>query len=267
LISFVILTHGKPLWFEKCLTSCLDQDYGSFEVIVVSDTPDSGGEIEEIIARQNDRGIRLVSVNPCGTGAARNIGVSAAWGDIIAFLDDDCVLPDSRWLSTMASKFDSSVDIVYALGKFHPWDPMIIRYGILCNPYFEGQGVGTAHTLIRRDRIIEAGGFILGDSEDLDLTSKIPGIKVFVPGCEVYHYHATTIRAYLRKQWRNISATQRNGGHGAQAPLKQLLKFRSGKFFGALLGKADPSWVLWPLIDGCSVIFILAAKVKTVLTE
>ncbi|MDI3253555.1 MAG: glycosyltransferase family 2 protein [Bacillota bacterium] len=88
LVSAVIPTRGRPQWIVRAVSSALAQSYAPVEVIVVIDGPD---EITECAVREiSAPRLRTISLRENVGGAeARNIGVRAASGEWIAFLDDD----------------------------------------------------------------------------------------------------------------------------------------------------------------------------------
>jgi len=111
MISVVIPTHNHREFLARCLGALLSQDFepSSYEVIVSDDgssdkTPQL---VSEFASRFEARGTRLVVVRNehKGASAARNAGIRAATGEIVAFTDDDC-LPDRRWLATISQHFD-----------------------------------------------------------------------------------------------------------------------------------------------------------------
>ncbi|HEX3470599.1 MAG TPA: glycosyltransferase family 2 protein, partial [Silvibacterium sp.] len=88
LVSAVIPTRNRPELVMKAVLSALRQSYTRMEVIVVIDGEDRA--TEERLAVIEDGRLRVISlaVN-MGGSAARNVGVRAANGEWIAFLDDD----------------------------------------------------------------------------------------------------------------------------------------------------------------------------------
>lgn len=87
-VSVVIVTFGR----EECVLSTLDsllaQHYPSFDITVVDQNEQP---VESIRKRAKALGGRLgiLHLRPPGVVAARNIGVRAASGDIVLFVDDD----------------------------------------------------------------------------------------------------------------------------------------------------------------------------------
>lgn len=83
-------------WLEESLTSVLDQSLRDLEVVVVDDgSTDGTGVIADRLAAQ-DRRVRVVHQANAGLGAARNVGVAHATGELLAFADsDDLVVPDA----------------------------------------------------------------------------------------------------------------------------------------------------------------------------
>jgi len=99
-ISVVIPTWRESRVLKRCLSSLLAQDYpqDKFEVILVG---------KENL-RVNNKRIKFVKIGKNVNHAqARNIGVAKAQGKIIAFCDDDCVLPQN-WLSTATPYFSQN---------------------------------------------------------------------------------------------------------------------------------------------------------------
>jgi glycosyltransferase involved in cell wall biosynthesis len=90
-VSVVIPTCNRAWCLGEALDSVLAQDFRDFELIVVDDGSTDG--TAGLLAGYGDR-IRVVSQENRGVSAARNAGIAAARGGLIAFLDsDDLWLP------------------------------------------------------------------------------------------------------------------------------------------------------------------------------
>lgn len=88
LVSVVIPTRGRPQLVARAVESALRQTYASLEVIVVVDgaDPETARELQVIC----DARLRVIALEEnAGGSEARNVGVRAARGEWIAFLDDD----------------------------------------------------------------------------------------------------------------------------------------------------------------------------------
>ena len=94
LVSVIIPTCRRPKLCMRALEGVLAQTHGDFEVIVVVDGPNA--ETLELLKAQTDKRVKVIH-NEISRGGpeARNIGVAAASGAWIAFLDDD-----DEWLPT-----------------------------------------------------------------------------------------------------------------------------------------------------------------------
>ncbi|MFZ1988674.1 MAG: glycosyltransferase family 2 protein, partial [Alphaproteobacteria bacterium] len=87
-VSVVIPVYNRANLICRAVESVLRQTYSPYEVIVVDDaSSDKSAAIAEAIRDPRVQVIRN-EVNR-GGGAARNIGIDAALGDYIAFLDSD----------------------------------------------------------------------------------------------------------------------------------------------------------------------------------
>jgi O-antigen biosynthesis protein len=106
--SVIICTRDRAERLESCLAAVLRQDYPDFEVIVVDNVPVSDA-VAGLVARRNAAGTggvplrRIVEHRP-GLSWARNTGLHAASGQIVAYLDDD-EHPDQYWLAELARGF------------------------------------------------------------------------------------------------------------------------------------------------------------------
>lgn len=113
-VSIVIPTYNRADALPATLDGLLLQTHPNFEVVVVvgpcTDTT------RKVLARYPTA--RLVDCPEARVGIARNIGVEAATGDIIVFLDDDAV-PRSGWLERLVAAYDDPG--VGAAGGF-VWD-------------------------------------------------------------------------------------------------------------------------------------------------
>ena len=105
-VSVVIPTYNRADFLREAIASVLQQDYPDVELIVVDD-----GSCDGTAAVVSGFGpaVQYLWQENRGVSAARNRGVAASTGDLIAFLDsDDLWLP--RKISAQVAYFEAHVD-------------------------------------------------------------------------------------------------------------------------------------------------------------
>ncbi len=95
-ISVVVCSYNGERIIRDCMEGLARLDYPDFEVIVVNDG--SRDRTPQIAA---EYGVRLISTENRGLSNARNTGMEAATGSIVAYTDDDA-RPDPHWLRYIA---------------------------------------------------------------------------------------------------------------------------------------------------------------------
>jgi GT2 family glycosyltransferase len=119
-ISVVVCTRDRPDQLQDCLRLLGEQEYPRFEVVVVDNASRSGRVTELVNAQRAGSAVfRCVDEPRPGLSWARNTGIAAASGDIIAFLDDD-EEPDRHWLAGLATGFARAADIGCVSGMVLP---------------------------------------------------------------------------------------------------------------------------------------------------
>lgn len=95
LLSVIVPVYNAEKYVEECIGSILAQTYRNLELILVDDgSKDTSGEICRHWA-QKDARVKYVYQENAGVGAARNLGLSNASGEWIAFVDaDDYIEPN-----------------------------------------------------------------------------------------------------------------------------------------------------------------------------
>src|SRR5438034_6118354 len=101
-ISVVVCSHNGARTIRDCCEGLLKLDYPNYEVIVVDD-----GSTDRTAALASRYGFRVISTENRGLSNARNTGMEAATGEIVAYIDDDAY-PDPHWLTYLAATFLST---------------------------------------------------------------------------------------------------------------------------------------------------------------
>ncbi|HYC60599.1 MAG TPA: glycosyltransferase family A protein [Thermoanaerobaculia bacterium] len=93
--SVIMPVYNRAAVVGRSINSCVQQDFESFELVVVDDGSSDG--TVDAIRSFKDRRIRLIAhERNRGRGPARNTGMAAARGEWLVFLDsDDELLPDA----------------------------------------------------------------------------------------------------------------------------------------------------------------------------
>jgi glycosyltransferase involved in cell wall biosynthesis len=117
LVSVIITGKNEKDTIERCITSVLNQSYPKFEAIYI-DSFSTDGTFE--IAKKLQKSLKdnthckrylSISIEANSPGCGRNCGVGLAQGEIIAFVDADCV-PESGWLENLIKHFSGNIRIV-----------------------------------------------------------------------------------------------------------------------------------------------------------
>lgn len=100
--SVVICSDGRLPSLKATLQGVGGLDYRNFELcLVIGPTPDGSSEFAQSLAAE----IKLGYCPARNLSQARNIGVSMAAGEIVAFLDDDAI-PEPEWLADLDRAYD-----------------------------------------------------------------------------------------------------------------------------------------------------------------
>jgi glycosyltransferase involved in cell wall biosynthesis len=99
--SVVIPTYNRKATLRQTLAALSAQGYSDYELIVIDDGSTDG--TRAMVAAEFPAAC-YKHQNNHGPAAARNVGIKAARGDIVAFTDDDCVAP-TDWLARLADGY------------------------------------------------------------------------------------------------------------------------------------------------------------------
>lgn len=96
LLSVIVPVYKVEQYLSECVDSLLKQTYKNIEIILVDDgSPDRSGEMADEYASRFPDQIRVIHKPNGGASSARNVGLDAADGEFIGFVDsDDMVLPE-----------------------------------------------------------------------------------------------------------------------------------------------------------------------------
>jgi glycosyltransferase involved in cell wall biosynthesis len=186
-VSVCIPTRNRGASVASTLDSLRRLDHDSFQVIVVDQSTDGlSREVYSDLVGDDPRFTRLDS-DSVGASAARNLAVERAIGSIIAFTDDDCVVPPD-WLSEIERILAAHPDVMLLCGALVAGDydhaagamPTFIpeRLRVFRSPWikYRARGIG-ANLAVRSEALRHVGRFdellgpggCIGGCEDGDL--------------------------------------------------------------------------------------------------
>ncbi len=228
-VSVIICARNEEENLKKNLNRILNQNYRSYEVIVVDD--DSSDSTSNILLEFNINCpiLRIVELKnkPKGTGKkfALAKGIESAKHELLLLTDADCVPNSNNWIRDMVSHLDDQTEIVLGYGPYKKAKGLLnkwIRYETLLTAtlYFSFalagmpyMGVGR-NLMYRKKLFHQAGGFTDHDhlaSGDDDLfinavaNSKNTRISLS-PESFVYSEGKQSWKAYYKQKARHLTA-------------------------------------------------------------
>ena len=209
-VSVVVCAHDAADTIDDCLTSLAALTYPRVEVIVVND----GSRDETGAIARRYPGVRVIDVPNGGLSAARNVGLGAASGEIVAYTDAD-VRVDPDWLTYLVQPL-LTPDIAGAGGPNvvpadDPWMAQCVARApggpthVMLDDRI-AEHVPGCNMAFRRDALLEIGGFNAtylraGDDVDVCWRLQAKGLRIgFAGAALVWHHHRATVEAFWRQQ-------------------------------------------------------------------
>jgi GT2 family glycosyltransferase len=210
-VSVVVASYNADRTLKACLESLLRLNYPDYEVILVDDgstdtTQQIAGLYPQVRCFRHEKNL--------GLSVARNTGLAASTGEIIAFTDADC-RADKDWLYYLVHDLLGGPFAGMGGPNLLPPDDSPVAAAVMVSPG------GPAHVM-RSDREAEhipgcnmafykwalagIGGFDAifrqaGDDVDICWRLQQAGHKIgFSPAAFVWHYRRSTIAEYLHQQ-------------------------------------------------------------------
>ena len=208
-MSVVVCVYNGESTLRDCCEGLLELDYPEVDVIIVDD-----GSTDATSAIAADYPFRLIRTENRGLSHARNTGLAAATGEIVAYTDGDA-RPDPQWLTYLADTFTRT-----SHAGVGGWNipPRGDRWMADCVANSPGRPI---HVLLsdsvaehipgvcmafRRTALEQIGGFdpqfrTAGDDVDICWRLQEQGMTLgFAHGAFVWHHHRNSVRDYWKQQ-------------------------------------------------------------------
>jgi glycosyltransferase involved in cell wall biosynthesis len=216
MISVIIPHLDQPEGLKACLASLCSQERtaGPVELIVV----DNGSKVMPVEICSGF-GVTLLSEPTPGPGPARNRGVSHAAGDILAFIDADCIA-DKGWLSQIERSFSEDATLAIMGGDVRIACQNRSRLTLLeayesvfayrMKEYIAKQGfTGTGNLAVRADVFAAVGpfgGIDIAEDRDWGQRALKLGYRThYCPDMIIYHPARRSL-AEIAQKWQRHTA-------------------------------------------------------------
>ncbi|MFH1257062.1 MAG: glycosyltransferase [Candidatus Diapherotrites archaeon] len=210
--SVIVPAFNAEKTIGQCLESLLQQSFGrkEFEVLVVDDGS-TDGTAEKV--KKFGKEVKLIAQENRGPAAARNNGARNAKGEVLVFIDSDCVA-EKNWLQEMVAPIDEAEKIVGVQGTYRTrQNEWVARFAQL--------EIGQRHEKMAEEKEIDFMGsysaaflkkvflavngfdetFPIASGEDTDLSFRISsrGYRFyFNKNAVVWHLHPSSLLKFLR---------------------------------------------------------------------
>ncbi|HNQ74015.1 MAG TPA: glycosyltransferase [Verrucomicrobiota bacterium] len=210
-VSVIVASYNGAATLKACLDSLRNLNYGDYEIILVDD-----GSTDDTprLAQQYPTVRYFRHPANLGLSVARNTGIAAATGAIVAFTDADCRV-DEDWLYYLVADLVEGEFAAVGGPNLLPPEDSAVAAAVMVSPG------GPAHVMIsdreaehipgcnmafRKSALVAIGGFdpifhTAGDDVDVCWRLQQAGCKIgFNAAGFVWHYRRATVRAYWRQQ-------------------------------------------------------------------
>lgn len=208
-VSVVVCSFNGGHTLKQCLKSLEQLDYPDYEVILVDD---GSTDDTPAIAAQFPN-VKTIHQKNMGLSAARNVGLAAATGDVIAYTDSDC-FADRDWLGLLVRQLIKTNAAAVGGPNLTPDDGWLAgcvaaapgqpTHVLISDD--EAEHIPGCNMAFRTDVLKEIGGFdpiYRKAGDDVDLCWRLIDHKhliSFAPGAFVWHHRRQGPRPYFKQQ-------------------------------------------------------------------
>ena len=208
-VSVVVASYNGAATLDECLSSLERLTYPDYEIIVIDDG--SRDATAEIAGRYR---VHCIRVENGGLSRARNLGIAAASGAIVAFLDSDA-FADPDWLYFLVTSLEEQDAAAVGGPNLSPAGDGFVAQCVdraPGNPTHVliddelAEHVPGCNMAFRKSALEALGGFdavhrAAGDDVDVCWKLLARGQRIaFSPGGFVWHHRRASVRAFLRQQ-------------------------------------------------------------------
>jgi glycosyltransferase involved in cell wall biosynthesis len=208
-VSVIVCCYNAAATLDECLQSLGQLAYPNYEVIVIDDGSKDG---THLIAEKNE--MPCIRVPNGGLSKARNLGIEAAKGEIVAFIDSDAYA-DPDWLYYMVTALEEHHASAVGGPNLSPPQDGFIAQCVDQSPgnptavlvdNERAEHIPGCNMVYRKEVFDVAGKFdaqhrAAGDDVDLCWRILVANRKiVYHPSAVVWHHRRPTVRTYLRQQ-------------------------------------------------------------------
>jgi GT2 family glycosyltransferase len=208
-VSVVVASYNGGATLDECLSALEALHYPDFEIIVVND-----GSTDRTPEIADAHRVRVISVPNGGLSRARNLGIEAAEGDIVAFIDSDAY-PDPDWLYYAVCALEEKSASAVGGPNIAPAGAGFVSECVDCSPGNpthvlldddSAEHIPGCNMVFRKEALQRIGMFdpthrAAGDDVDVCWKLLVRGETIaFSPSAVVYHHRRSTVRGYLRQQ-------------------------------------------------------------------
>ena len=240
-ISAIVCTRNRGDRIKATIESILANEHSNFELLIVDQ---STNDLTETAVRPffTDPRLRYIRSDTVGLGLARQIGITQVKSEIVAYTDDDCIVPPN-WLSVMQKVFEDNPRVAVAFCNVLPTfrDPEVGFIPIYERPndklvrkvwekcFARGMGAGLA---VRRKPILALGGFdvhlgpgaVFSDCDDGDIA-----LRALLKGWWVYETTQVAVLHDGFRTWQEARELSRRNWMGIGAAYAKPIKCQHWK--------------------------------------
>ena len=246
MVSVVVATYRRDQALERALQSLAKQTYSNYEIVLVDDNADSewNQKVSVIVEafRKSYPDVKLnyiVNSPNKGSAVTRNIGIHAAVGTYVTFLDDDDVYLPKKISNQVAYMEGKSADYgVTNLDLYYDDDVFCesrtrsyiksTDYSSLMRYHMLHHLTGTDTMMFRREYLLKIGGF-----DPIDVGDEFYLMLKAIEGKGVFAYlDSSDVKAYVHRGEGGLSS-----GEGKINGENRLFEFKKNYFH--LLTKED----------------------------
>lgn len=206
-VSVIIPAYNAQETIKALLDVLLDQDLSKneFEIIVVDD-----GSTDKTGFRVKKYPVVYFKQKNKGAGAARNLGAKKAKGEILVFVDSDCLVPDN-WLKNHYQKQQNKDFSIIGGGVKKPKEGNYLAWTDYFSSWHNAhedlekhkpEYVPSLNLSVKKKDFEKIGGFwekkLTGEDVDFCFRARKTGVKIlFIPSLAVWH-QTPTLKGWLK---------------------------------------------------------------------